>query len=176
MKGKQVAASLIALILTASLAFADTGSFKPGTQPKGFRDLKWGQRIDVMETMRESRKDRGGLVTVYERSSDKLLIGSVPLEAIEYHAFEGRLCGVLLWFKSESGFERLREILFVRFGEVIRGNIVEGAFAWMGPHVRVLLEYNSTLDAGIFGMKYNPIADEINRQEQELIREEAKDF
>lgn len=108
-------------------------SFKAGTEPRGFQQLKWEtevSKIKGMEFVKEASMGgsyppdlsdpEGNLMTdkilIYARDSDKLRFGGAVLKSIRYGFCDGKLCEVTLTAKGSKNWDALKKETFHRFG------------------------------------------------------------
>lgn len=107
----------------------------PASDPcwQGFRGLKWGAKIDEIAGMTQVVPKRDGeeqpplddkqeatalpdkSLAFYEREGDKLQIGDIVLDTIEYGFFDGKLCAVRLRAET-AGVTECAELLTAIFG------------------------------------------------------------
>ena len=151
------------LLIVSPSVFAQ--AFESGREPDGFGGLKWGTDVTTIEGMEHIYDgELGGSVPVdvsflliqhmprlgiYQRTRDRLQIGSVPLSAITYGFCDGKLCEVTLVSRGEENWKPFMEEVFRRFG---KGSLVRiplppckgvGAvefYAWMGDMSEMELE------------------------------------
>ena len=64
------------IVLVGSSAYAKTGGFKPGSEPDGFRGIKWGQSAPTVEGLfYVATKPSFGGIDYYIREGDELRMG-----------------------------------------------------------------------------------------------------
>jgi len=78
---------LLFAILLGTLAFVQPvsyqpGNFKPGSEPDGFRGIRWGTPISLLDQMVQVWEE--GDLRYYEREGDVLEIGGAKLHKIIY--------------------------------------------------------------------------------------------
>lgn len=126
------------VILWAITSFAGVQSFKAGSEPGGFADLKWGTDVEKIEGMRYLKDaDIGGSLPpdiastygknfpqlqLYERVGEKRRFGDAELRSITYAFYKGKLCEG--WFSGEGtdNWDTLKDEVFAKFG---RGDFVK---------------------------------------------------
>jgi len=98
---RKVLMIVLGCFLISSFAFGEWKSVaiyngaKPGTEPDGFRGIKWGPYISTLKGMEYVRTDPSfGGIKIYRRQGDVLQIGSAKLKEIEYCFWKGRFCYV----------------------------------------------------------------------------------
>jgi hypothetical protein len=133
---------LLAIALLATLAFApagnDAGNFKPGSEPYGFRGIRWGTPIAGLEGMIKVWED--GDSAFYEKKGDLLEIGGAKLHSIRYVFWQDRFIEARIVIPREyssSGdewthFRTIRNICFERFGEQRKPLLGHEEYSWLG--------------------------------------------
>lgn len=98
---KRIKILLVVLGLISGFAFGQINNFKPGSDPDGFRGIKWGTDIRTLCGMKYFRTDESyGGIEVYIRENDELKIGDATLERIEYVFWRGKFCAVGIYTKG----------------------------------------------------------------------------
>jgi len=145
-------------------------SFKPGTEPHGFKDLKWGAKKSGIKGMKYLKDaEIGGSypddlvhpdgnpavdkIQVYERTGDKLRFGGATLRSIRYGFWNGKLCEVTLASNGSENWGALKRVLFPKFGRVPLVNLSTDPspmspeveyYIWMGKISEMELIYQPT--------------------------------
>ena len=113
---------VIGCIVLSGLAFVDTNvpsNFKPGSEPDGFRGIKWETDISTLPDMKYFKTDPSfGGMKGYIRKGDKLQIGAAKLKRIEYDFWHGKFLGVLISTKGHTNWYSLKDAVFEKFGKV----------------------------------------------------------
>ena len=80
--------TVLLLGLLGSLVFAEY-DYKLGSEPDGFRGIKWGTDISTLKDMEYLFTDPSyGGIEVYRKKNDNLRIGGVRLKTIIYGFWE----------------------------------------------------------------------------------------
>jgi len=162
---------LICCIVLSGLAFADTNipsNFKPGSEPDGFRGIKWGQDISTVEGLvHVSTEPSYGGIERYTREGDELKIGAAELDRIYYDFWQNKFCDVYICTEGYSNWSSFKAVVFEKFGE---GQVGTNYFTyvWWGEKTQMLLIYNS--GEGLLYMS----SKEIGKQQEEWEKEQAK--
>lgn len=131
---------IVALLLVSmgGFAFTQPEDFNPGTEPDGFRGMKWGAPISTLEDMHAVWD--GGDKKYYERRGDSLEMAGAKLHRIIYTFWQGQFSDVRIDILKEYSnpqdefvnFKILREVCFDRFGR--RTKTLWGAeeYSWFG--------------------------------------------
>ncbi|HRR96865.1 MAG TPA: hypothetical protein P5150_09090 [Candidatus Ratteibacteria bacterium] len=92
---------------------------KKGTEPDGFRGIKWETDISTLPDMKYFKTDPSfGGMKGYIRKGDKLQIGAAKLKRIEYDFWHGKFLGVLISTKGHTNWYSLKDAVFEKFGKV----------------------------------------------------------
>ncbi len=139
---KRLSYILFCLILLGTLAFAQpvnqSGGFKAGSEPDGFRGIKWGTLVFSIDGMTQVWAD--GNTAFYERRGDPLDIGGAELHQILYLFWQDKFLEARVVIPKHYGpdkdelanFRAIKEICFERFGD--RGKPIFGKeqYTWQG--------------------------------------------
>ena len=124
---------LIVSFVGATLSFAqEKEGFKSGSEPDGFRGIKWGTPVNEIKdleykhTMKDGRK-------VYIRIGDKMQIGNAQLDTIWYSFLDDKFYSVFVSTKKGHCNELLAAVVST-FGEGYRTRFGEtqyrGVITW----------------------------------------------
>jgi hypothetical protein len=112
--------------------------------PSGFRDMAWGTDIKTLSDM-EFLKDED-VLKVYVKKNDKLAIGDVPLKAIYYKFFKGKLYEVVIETNGFKNYLDLKQLCFEKYGkgkEEIETDkyLKQEYYYWSGEKTSIRLSY-----------------------------------
>jgi len=173
----------MSLLLISGIAYAQgkiqvqSRSFRSGSEPNGFRDIKWGTNVSSTKGMEFLRRDWGfnlpvpeGMKAdaVYRRKSDLLVIGKAKLRKIEYFFWGGQFYRVSIDFIGDENWINLRHELFELFGEMPIGDFTYG---WMGQITGIVLSYEKAKRTGWVMM----VSQQLNEQRQLYLKEWGKE-
>jgi hypothetical protein len=137
------------LILIDSFVFSqELGEFKAGSEPDGFRGIKWGTDISTLKDMvfaMATDKD----VKRYERKGDELKIGKAKLDYIQYEFRKGRFYLVEMWFQGIENFNHVKETMFETYG---KGRIMPEkteSYFWEGEKTEMIMIFDVDIGGGI---------------------------
>ena len=153
MKKLKVLIILLGVLLTNGFAFAQETplSFKPGSEPEGFRGIKLGTDLSMLQGTKHRRTDESfGGIEFYSTEVDALALGKARLESIEYGFWKGRLYVVMMTTKGLANWNGLKESVFDRFGTGAQAFREIESYLWEGEKVAMALWYNKTSKKGIF--------------------------
>ena len=142
---KKLLAAGLLLLFMGSFAFTQPEDFNPGTEPDGFRGLKWGTPLSALTDMHQVWD--GGDNKYYERKDDPLEISGARLHRIVYTFWRGQFSEVKLEVMKDYGnpqdeftyFKVLRQACFDRFGARRKGIWGSEEYSWFGHTSRVKL-------------------------------------
>jgi len=180
-------------------------NFKHGSEPEGFRGIKWGTDISTLKDIEckgpkegataENLSNRGGWVSSltrdkYYRIGDKLKAGDVELTSITYGFLDGKFYSVTIELKGRNSFSKIRDICFQLYGQATPVDIYD--YVWHGNKTVMYLECNTVSDYNAFlylwsskfeatimkelKNKWLKEKQKINNEKQGKIREWGKDF
>ena len=119
----------ISFILFLSSCF--NSSFKEGTEPDGFRNIKWGTNLESIENMQhvENKRDFDEEIVIYTKKDDELIIGGAALEKIEYSSWNNKFYKVGIYANGHANCTALRESAIEKFG---KGKYKKKYIEWIG--------------------------------------------
>ena len=152
---------LVLMILFMGLPIAASGGsdeFKPGSEPDGFRGIKWGTDILTLKGMQLIEDD--GLEKYYKKREDNLTIGASQLSEITYGFRDGKFTTVIIRAKGYVNYGHLKDACFEKFGKGWRTEADERldiqSFAWFGDITWVSLKYEKIKDEGVLRFSLIP--------------------
>jgi hypothetical protein len=157
MKALKILIVFLGILFTGSIAPGqlvgqEEAEFKAGSEPDGFRGIKWGADISTLKDMvfvMAIDKD----VKRYERKRDELKIGKAKLDYIHYEFRKGRFYLVEMGFQGIENLNNLKETMFEIYGkgrsmsEKTEG--VSESYFWEGEKTDVIMVYDSDIGGGI---------------------------
>jgi len=150
----------------------NSAEFKPGSEPDGFRGIKWGTDISTLSDMKYERTDPSyGGIKVYTRKNDVLHLGGAKLEIIKYGFWKGKFCDVFLITKGSVNWYGLKGAVFEKFGRGYQSNEYIEYYIWGGDITGMSLKYNEISKEGKLFMS----SKEINRQQKAYKKQKAKE-
>jgi len=146
--------SLCSLILTSPPApaapekiFTYNYTFKPGTEPDGFRGLKWGTDIATLNPLHTMEVIAiVGPFVYYKKNQEDLHLVNVKLNDVIYEFWNGKFSGVVIKVRGERQFDVLRDYCFARFGQGQRSKVLQEMnvpdYYYNGLKTRMSLKYS----------------------------------
>ncbi len=122
--------TIVFLLLSNVCIAAPPGEFMPGSEPNGFRGLKWGTDLSKLpEMVPDPAWDAFKDYKAYTRTGDILEFDSVELTSIRYITWQGRFYKVVLKTeKVPEDYYSLINAIRERFGTEVRTQTSE----WLG--------------------------------------------
>jgi hypothetical protein len=155
-------------------------TFKPGTEPDGFRGLKWQTDIATLDPFHAMEViEIIGPFTYYKKNKENLQYGTADLEDIIYEFWNGKFSGVMLRLKGEHQFQKLKDYCFDRFGPGQRSdtyaNLNVQDFYYNGVRTRMYLKYSDFDRTGELGMYSIALLSKQEKLDTLLLRERARE-
>ena len=147
---KRMLIVVLSCLLISSFAFAEWGiGEKPGTEPDGFRGIKWGTSIDNLAGMKHLRTYPGfeGIL-IYTKKDEDLRIGTANLKEVHYHFWQGKFFSVWIYTVGSVNWPGLKEATFEKFGAGYQDNEDIENFVWGGPQTMMTLKYSEITEKG----------------------------
>ena len=150
----------------------NSANYKPGSEPDGFRGIKWGTDISTLKDMEYLGIDPSyGGMKKYTRKNEDLHLGGAKLEIIGYGFWRGKFCGVQILTKGSTNWRGLRDAVFEKFGRGYQSNEYIEYYIWGGDITGMSLKYNEISKEGKLFMS----SKEINRQQKAYKKQKAKE-
>ena len=104
------------IILSGLVIAAPPGEFKPGSEPDGFRGIKWGTDLSDLPGMKSASVRESGFGNIpegkmYIRSQDDLFLGPIELTKIVYHTWHDKFYQVTLFTKGPENVSALKSFI-----------------------------------------------------------------
>lgn len=170
-------------VLIGNLAYAQPGVFKPGSEPDGFRGIKWGQDISTVKGLIYAYADPSlSELDFYIRAGDEKKMGPAELEGIYYGFWRDKFYSVELFTKGWVNWINLKTVFFEKFGEgkEVDASLLEGfsealgateLYVWGGAKAWILIDYRKDSEIGEFCIA----SMEIYTQIQEWMKQQLKE-
>ena len=170
---KRILIVALSCLLISSFAFAEWKyEEKPGTEPDGFRGIKWGTSIDNLAGMKHLRTYPGfGGILIYTKKNEDLRIGTANLKEVHYHFWQGKFFSVWIYTVGSVNWPGLKEATFEKFGAGDQSNEDKEEFTWLGPQTGMMLEYSEITEQGTLFL-FSPV---INEQQEAWKKRKARE-
>jgi hypothetical protein len=114
----------------------------------GFRGMLWGDPPAKLGGAHLLEND--GVLTVYDRSSDRLEVGDAQVKHIVYYFYRDQLESVIIKYKGINNFYALQRSLNATYGTAEPSNQAPQAYVWRSNAVGVgMLKYDSMSTEGM---------------------------
>ena len=155
-------------------------TFKPGTEPDGFRGLKWGTDIATLDPLHTMEVIAiVGPFVYYKKNKEDLHLVTVKLNDIIYEFWNGKFSGVIIKVKGSGQFQILKDYVFARFGEGQRSKILQQMnvqdFYYNGVKTRMYLKYSDLDHAGELCLYSIALLSQQQKVDTYYCRERAKE-
>lgn len=164
---------VIFLLVWSIPAFAEMPHNYPN-EPDGFRGIKWGDNIKHVKGMELDTVSKDDKDTVlYKRSEDSLIMGDAKLRLILYGAWRDKFNGVIITFGDRANWDKLKAVLFERFGPGSNQNYMQDSFERFGDKTVITIEYNDVSGEGTLIFRSKKIAVESEAYIKKRAKENA---
>jgi hypothetical protein len=147
-----------------------SAEFEPGSEPNGFRDIKWGTDISTLKDMTLVMSIDND-VKRYQRKNDVLKIDGAKLDYIHYEFWKGIFYLVDIGFQGVENSDNLRKAMLAKFGKGQRmsgeGETLLESYRWEGEKTTVIMIYDSKTGGGGLTISSTEITDQKAREEKE---------
>jgi len=149
--GVLIAGAVILLSAMTLLAqdkmFTYNYSFKPGSEPDGFRGMKWQTDIATLDPLHTMEVIAiVGPFVYYKKNKEDLYLVTVKLDDIIYEFWNGKFSGVIIKVRGDNQFQILKDYVFARFGPGQRSKALEQFnvqdFYYNGVKTRMNLKFS----------------------------------
>lgn len=124
-------------------------TFRSGSEPGGFRGIKWGTGVRKVSGLVHARTDPSfGGIELYTRKSDVMRLGGAQLDAVEYGFWQGRLSHVIIKSEGLANWINLKDASFARFGAGYKPSEYSETYWWFGETAVAKLDYHEVHEAG----------------------------
>jgi len=155
-------------------------SFKPGSEPDGFRGIKWqtdSATLDPLHTM-EVIAIVGPFV-YYKKNKEDLHLVTVKLDDIIYEFWNGKFSGVIIKVRGDNQFQILKDYVFARFGPGQRSKVLEQLnvqnFYYNGVKTRMYLKFSDIDRTGELSLYSIALLSKQQNIDTLYLRERAKE-
>jgi hypothetical protein len=129
-----------------------------------FRNLAWGMRPSSMPGLLLSQTNPAyGGVDEFFYPEEDLNLGEAPLNAIVYGFWQNRLYTITIWTDGRPSYEKLRRWVIDTYGPGHQRKKAVERRVWYGDGSDRLLEFDETLNSGIFWMRSEKLHARIER-------------
>jgi hypothetical protein len=166
MRKRYILGILITLFWMSGFSLSQPlNNFKPGSEPDGFRDIKWGTDLSTFKNMKFSRTDPSyGRIDIYLRLEEDSTIGIMKFKNIEYLFWKGKFSGISIVTEDSIESKSLREAVFAVFGKGSKPHADQEYYVWEGESTLMALEIDPVGEKALLWMMCKSI---LSRMELE---------
>jgi hypothetical protein len=155
-------------------------SFKPGSEPDGFRGIKWQTDIATLDPLHTMEViEILGPFVYYKKNKEDLYLVTVKLDNIIYEFWNGKFSGVMIKVRGNNQFQILKDYVFARFGPGQRSKVLEQLnvqdFYYNGVKTRMYLKYSDIDRTGELNMYSIALLSQQQKLDTLYLRERAKE-
>jgi ArsR family metal-binding transcriptional regulator len=155
-------------------------SFKPGSEPDGFRGLKWQTDIATLDPLHTMEViEIMGPFTYYKKKKEDLHLVTVKLDDIIYEFWNGKFSGVMIKVRGNNQFQILKDYVFARFGPGQRSQVLERLnvqdFYYNGVKTRMYLKFSDIDRTGELSMYSIALLSKQQKLDTLQLRERARE-
>jgi hypothetical protein len=166
--------------LPPNKVFSYNYTFKPGTEPDGFRGIPWQKDIAALDPLHTMEViEILGPYTYYRKNHEDLHLGMADLQSIVYEFWNGKFSGVMIKVKGEKEFQRLRNYCFSRFGPGQRSEVYQRLdvqdFYYNGLKTRMSLRYSDYDRIGELNMSSIAMLSKQQKTDDFYLRSRARE-
>jgi hypothetical protein len=182
--GLLIAGAVILLSAVPLLAqdkmFTYNYSFKPGSEPDGFRGLKWQTDIATLDPLHTMEVIAiVGPFVYYKKNKEDLYLVNVKLDDIIYEFWNGKFSGVIIKVRGNNQFQVLKDYVFARFGPGQRSKVLEQLnvqdFYYNGVKTRMYLKFSEIDRTGELSLYSIALLSKQQNIDTRYLRERAKE-
>lgn len=172
---------LSAIIFTFSnTTYADVpGTFKIGSEPKGFRGIKWGSSLNSLKEMQDCTRIEKANLTECSRIGDKNSIGKAKLEYIKYHFWNNKFYFVYIKFMEEEDYHYLVSVMRDTYGEPAKTEdkmVKAMASGWLGENTEITIYYYTEKRYGMLMINSTSLNEKAVSDRKRRNKQAAGDF
>ena len=152
----KILAFVLSFILVGNLVFAAVQmfTFKPGSEPTGFKNIRWGTNIDALPEMMQAKVE-GPDYKGYKKRGDMLHVEGVAVRNILYYFWRGKLLEVNIEFEGNNTFEQLKKAMLRKYGSTSTSSggsksfLYDHSYGWRGYTTGIALFYTEKSQKGV---------------------------
>ena len=155
-------------------------SFKPGSEPDGFRGIKWQTDIATLDPLHTMEPiEILGPFVYYKKNKEDLHLVTAKLDDIIYEFWNGKFSGVIIRVRGDNQFQVLKAYVFARFGPGQRSKILTQMdaqdFYYNGIKTRMSLKFSDIDHIGELSLYSIALLSRQQKLDTLYLREKAKE-
>jgi hypothetical protein len=182
--GLVIAGAVILLSAMTLLAqdkmFTYDYSFKPGSEPDGFRGIKWQTDIATLDPLHTMQVIAiVGPFVYYKKNKEDLNLVTVKLDDIIYEFWNGKFSGVVIKVRGNNQFDILKDYVFARYGTGQRSKTLKELnvqdYYYNGVKTRMYLKFSDIDRTGELSSYSIALLNKQQKIDTLYLRERAKE-
>jgi hypothetical protein len=166
-------------LLAQDKMFTYDYSFKPGSEPDGFRTMKWQTDIATLDPLHTMEViEILGPFVYYRKNTEDLHLVNVQLDNIIYEFWNGKFSGVIIKVRGDNQFQILKDYVFARFGPGQRSKVLQQMgvqdFYYNGVKTRMYLRFSDINRTGELSLYSIALLSKQQHIDVLYLREKAK--
>ena len=130
----------------------------------GLDGIAWQMRPSEIRGIEKFGTDPAyGGIDEYTRPHSHLTFGDVLLDGLVFGFWREHLYSIMIWVDGKSGYERLRQVVFERYGHGTKSEKKLERFIWLDEATDRMLEFDSKLNTGIFWMRSRDLDQQVKK-------------
>jgi hypothetical protein len=155
-------------------------SFKPGSEPNGFRGIKWQTDVATLDPLHTMEPiEILGPFIYYKKNKEDLHLVTVKLDDIIYEFWNGKFSGVIIRVRGGNQFQILKDYVFARFGPGQRSKVLAQMdaqdFYYNGIKTRMYLKFSDIDRTGELSLYSIALLNKQQKADTLSLREKAKE-
>jgi len=145
-------------------------------EPEDFRGIKWGTDISKLPDMVKLTQQKQCDDCLYQKKNEHFKIGDAVLSGIYYSFYKGRFYSVMIHYEKLDNFNKLKDTLTQKYGNGNKSNPYIETYDWFGKLVSISINYKPIATEGSIFYLYNPIREEIEKDNEEKAKKAIEDL
>ncbi len=131
----------------------------------GFDGIAWQMKPSQIPGIEKFKTDPAyGGIDQYWRPDGSLIFGNLALDGLIFGFWRDRLYSIMIWVDGKPGYERLRQVVFDRYGRGIKNEKGLERYVWLDDTTTDrMVEFDTELNTGIFWMRSRGLNLDIKR-------------
>jgi hypothetical protein len=155
-------------------------SFKPGSEPDGFRGIKWQTDVATLDPLHTMEPiEILGPFVYYKKNKEDLHLVTAKLHDIIYEFWNGKFSGVMIRVRGNNQFQILKDYVFARFGPGQRSKVLAQMdvqdFYYNGIKTRMSLKFSDIDYTGELSLYSIALLNQQQKLDTLYLRDQAKE-
>jgi len=155
-------------------------SFKPGSEPDGFRGIKWQTDVATLDPLHTMEPiEILGPFVYYKKNKEDLHLVTAKLDDIIYEFWNGKFSGVMIRVRGNNQFQILKDYVFARFGPGQRSKVLAQMdvqdFYYNGIKTRMSLKFSDIDYTGELSLYSIALLNQQQKLDTLYLRDQAKE-